>query len=154
MSPILASFFKNPNKYCGSNCSHECNYFSYDTIVTNSQFLTAWYWNYRQHYFSNYKAKSNSSDELAKVSLFRNLSLLSIDQARASMLKLNIYLNDIGYTSVVESPLHTTSSLLSNIGGELGLFVGISMLSLVEIFELAYLVIKNKLNSLKAVNKQ
>ena len=52
------------------------------------------------------------------------------------MVKLNVYYKNIYYTSIVESPSITLVSLVSNLGGNLGLFLGLSVLSLLEIFEL------------------
>lgn len=41
-------------------------------------------------------------------------------------------------TVVTESPSMTTSQLLGNIGGQMGLFLGISVISLMEIGELLF----------------
>ena len=55
---------------------------------------------------------------------------------KKNILSLTIYYPDLSYTKISESPKLSTSNLISNIGGTMGLYVGISLLSLVEIIEL------------------
>jgi hypothetical protein len=45
------------------------------------------------------------------------------------------------YTSTTESAAVTTETFISNLGGTLGLFIGISILSFVELVELAVLLL-------------
>jgi len=47
-----------------------------------------------------------------------------------------IYYPDFYYTSITEQPKTTFDQLISNIGGLLGLFIGGSIMSFFEIFEL------------------
>jgi len=47
-----------------------------------------------------------------------------------------IYFPDFYYTSITEQPKTTFDQLISNIGGLLGLFIGGSLMSFFEIFEL------------------
>ena len=54
--------------------------------------------------------------------------------ARDNMVLLDIYFEDLHYTSVTESEADNTSSLVSDLGGQLGLFLGMSVLTLVELF--------------------
>lgn len=70
-----------------------------------------------------------------------------------AFLGLHILYADIGYTKISEQPSLTVIDLISNIGGTLGLFIGISMLSVFEITEILIrigsIVIKEKYNSYK-----
>lgn len=50
-------------------------------------------------------------------------------------MSINIFYDEIMYTEITESPKMTVSDLISSIGGCLGLFLGISLLSFIEIFE-------------------
>ncbi|XP_037781045.1 amiloride-sensitive sodium channel subunit alpha-like [Penaeus monodon] len=49
---------------------------------------------------------------------------------------LHVYLDSISYELIDESPTYTWDTLLCNLGGSLGLFVGVSMLSILEVLEL------------------
>ncbi|XP_071517138.1 uncharacterized protein [Panulirus ornatus] len=54
----------------------------------------------------------------------------------AEMATLHIYLDSKSFELFDESPTYTWDTLLSNLGGSLGLFVGVSMVSLMEVLEL------------------
>ena len=57
-------------------------------------------------------------------------------------LSFNIYYTDLSYMLIEEHPFWDVFLLFSSIGGNLGLFVGMSFLSFVEIFELAFLFLE------------
>ena len=50
--------------------------------------------------------------------------------------RVRIYFENFLVTYIEESPVISKTSLISNLGGILGLFIGISILSFVEIFDL------------------
>ena len=68
-------------------------------------------------------------------------------------LKVIVSYDNLYYTSVDEVPSMTLNDLLGNLGGQLGLFIGISFLSLVEIleiaFEVCFIVYENKKNKVR-----
>ncbi|ESO09379.1 hypothetical protein HELRODRAFT_168360 [Helobdella robusta] len=53
-----------------------------------------------------------------------------------------VYFQELSYTSIVESPAYEIQEFISDIGGILGLYVGFSILTIVEYFELALDVLK------------
>ena len=53
-----------------------------------------------------------------------------------SVIGLEISYHDIEYTSITEQESVTLIDLIANIGGTLGLFIGISLLSFMEIIEI------------------
>ena len=61
---------------------------------------------------------------------------LDYDEYKSRALALNIYFKTLQYTLITESAKSSIVELFSNIGGTLGLFLGISLLSFVEIIEL------------------
>ena len=56
--------------------------------------------------------------------------------AMKNFAKLNVFVADSNVLKTVESPDYTQSQLLSDIGGQLGLWVGISVITLAEVVEL------------------
>ena len=70
-----------------------------------------------------------------KLSSDFNTSPSSIDTetARQSIVKLNIYYDTLSYTTSEDFPQWDIISLIASIGGNLGLFLGVCMFSLVEI---------------------
>lgn len=55
-----------------------------------------------------------------------------------SIAKVNVYYNNLNNELTTEIAAMTLITLVSNIGGVLGLFLGISFLSFVEVFELSF----------------
>jgi len=62
-----------------------------------------------------------------------------IDSANAanSVVKVNIFYDSMSYELSTESPKMDIVSLLASIGGNLGLFLGVSVFSLCELIEVA-----------------
>ena len=58
----------------------------------------------------------------------------------AGYTKVNVFINELDYTLITQVPRITPDALLSNIGGVLGLLVGASLISLVEIIEIAFIL--------------
>lgn len=56
----------------------------------------------------------------------------------ADRLIVNIYFSQMSYTLIEETPAMTVDQLLALIGGSLGLFLGVSFLTLVEAVEFIY----------------
>ena len=87
------------------------------------------------------------SDSLAKVMLNDTVLLSGLDYVgkphtvasiRECFAFVNIYYDYIGYTQISETPSQLVVDLLSSIGGTMGLYLGVSFLSFVEVFELAF----------------
>lgn len=55
---------------------------------------------------------------------------------RSHMLSLNFYYENLAYYEITESPQYTWSDIVSSIGGSLGLCLGASLLSIVELLGL------------------
>ena len=73
----------------------------------------------------------------------------TIDAAivRDSVVNVNIFYESLSYTETNESPQMNIVSLLGSIGGNLGLFFGVSVFSLCEIIEVLieiYFIFKKK----------
>ena len=108
---------------CSKVCPFECS-FSYlrlDSYYT--RFPTTYYANYllRNHkYFINYSKNHN----------------LVADDIKQNLVQLNIYYQDLSYELIAQTASITWMSLIADTGGVLGLFIGISLLSFVEIIEM------------------
>lgn len=94
--------------------------------MSQSAFPTEWYFNITKAPTRD----SNVADRIAKIK--------SYSEASKYYLSFNIYYSKLSYQLVEESPYWDTFLLFSNIGGNLGLFVGMSFLSFVEVFELVF----------------
>lgn len=111
------------NNICDEACPPECNKILYDISATSATFPSLNYIKY----------VSRQSSEIGK---FPNDESELLEFARNSFLRFIINYNEFSYTSIEEMPEITFETLLANIGGQLGLFIGISLLSLIELLEL------------------
>ncbi|KAI8512182.1 amiloride-sensitive sodium channel [Branchiostoma belcheri] len=62
--------------------------------------------------------------------------LADTDRFRRNLLKLNIYYEALNYEQISESPGYEVENLLGDLGGQLGLWVGMSLLSAMEVVEI------------------
>lgn len=113
------SFIQNQ---CLPICPLECKQTKYVTSISSSQLLPNIF----------YADVLNSS---SLRSFFPNGNI-TLDLVQSYLIKVNIFYDSLSYTVVTESPSITVVSLLSNIGGILSLFLGVSILSVVELMEI------------------
>ena len=103
-------------KECFELCPKECSSINYGVFASST----------------NYPSDSfyDSMKETFNFNFERNASI------RERLLVVNIFYSELAYTVISESPKYTIIDLFSKLGGFLGLFAGLSMLSVVEIVEL------------------
>lgn len=66
---------------------------------------------------------------------------IDYDFVKKNFALVNIYYDEIKYTVMEESPAMEIIDLIANVGGTLGLFLGVSFLSFAEIAELIFEII-------------
>ena len=117
---ILASNFFEKN--CYPLCPLECNTTEYNAYQSINMFS-------KDVYLDVIKAKKKF------ISKYDNKTLN--DQAIINgILKVNIYYDSLSYTQITESVSMNQVSLLAAIGGFMGLFLGMSLMTLVELLEI------------------
>lgn len=114
---------------CHPICPMECNKTDYKVSMGFSRLVPDMY--------SDYFKKISKN-----LSFFRN-EPITLDLIRDNLIKFNVYYNSLSYTVISENESINIVSLLSNLGGTLGLFLGISVLSFVELFEIILKVLFN-----------
>lgn len=103
---------------CSDECPLECDTISYEYTVSSSKFPLKAY--AKENGFYTHLPGKN----------------LTYEQVQDSFILINVYFNNLLVTIIEESPSVNALQLVSDIGGTLGLFLGISILSIVEVFEL------------------
>lgn len=106
------------------SCPKECDYIKYDTTISSSQYPANGYYELMNKFnISN----SNLYSGMLKDNKFDQSTVLAV----------NVFYISSSYMKISENPSILIYDLLPNIGGTMGLFVGISVLSFVEFFEIA-----------------
>jgi hypothetical protein len=111
------------SKNCESLCPLECNQTLYKTSITTNQLIGN----------DVYMMKIKNNSKLR--SDFTNRTIDS-KNARESFVRVSVFYQSLSYTLSHESPQMDGVALFGSIGGNLSLFLGVSLFSLCEIIEL------------------
>jgi hypothetical protein len=113
-------FIKEDKTKCMEYCPLECDEIIYEYTLSSADYPTEYAYQIlkKDHHFSRYK---NLTYEM-----FKQRSLM-----------VNIYYSKLGYLSVSQVKKVEFMDLLATIGGLLGFFIGMSLLSFIEFFEIA-----------------
>jgi len=74
-------------------------------------------------------------------SFYNLLNFNTFEEIKKHFIGIYVYYNDFKYTLISEEPKTELFNFISNIGGILGLFLGISFLSFIEIFEILFEIV-------------
>jgi hypothetical protein len=115
--------FKNDffQKNCLEDCPLECYHDQFDFSSSSYKLLP-------DVYLSYLESKPNLTSDF-----FSNE--INAETARESFISLNIFYETLSYDISSESPQLALITLFANVGGYLGLFLGVSVFSLFEIIQ-------------------
>ena len=120
---VYGDFVKKYDELCEKKaCPLECNDLHYTYTSSFTDFPTRSYANFLR---INHSVLSKYSEKD-----------LSYEQLKQSVLKVNFYYESLNFQHITELPNTTMINLLASIGGALGLCLGVSCLSFIEIFEI------------------
>jgi hypothetical protein len=118
---IKRLFYNGKNdEHCLKSCPKECDYIRYDTTISNTKYPAKGYFEFMEGYYNG-----SFDSKIENGSLQAN-----------SILAVSVFYTSSSYTKITEVPSLAFYDLLPNIGGTMGLFLGISVLSFVEIVEI------------------
>jgi hypothetical protein len=133
-------FFKNNlNDLCLKDCPFECNSIEFSIDVTTSKFPSQ---AYALRLMNDSKIKSNYPPGYN----------ITLEDLRESMVQFSVYYTDFEYTKIGQIPKQQFTDIVSNLGGLLGLFIGMSFLSFGELIEVlveVFLIFLEKKNKVK-----
>ncbi|XP_046578813.1 amiloride-sensitive sodium channel subunit gamma-like [Haliotis rubra] len=115
---------------CDVACRSTCRVYDFQKQVS----MTRWPAN---HYDPAIKFKVRKWAENFKTDVFND------ENSRDNLLSINVYFSELSLQTIEEEPAYEFASLLSDFGGQLGLWMGISVLSICEVLELFYLLMAN-----------
>lgn len=102
------------------DCPLECNSFDFDIIIDAQDFPTSLY----------------AQQLMETHPYFNEVANMTAMEVSESVLRVSVYYRDIGYSNLEEVATYTLNDMIGSTGGMLGLFLGISLISFLEIIEL------------------
>ena len=127
-------------KKCNEYCPLECNSIKYSLIPSQIDYPS-------KGVADIFKRESGIRAK------FNNSSNISYEDLERSIVSLNIFYDELGYYTINEIPQTDWNTLISSLGGSLGLVLGISVLSLFEIFEILFLILKKIYENISLKNQ-
>ena len=110
---------------CLNDCPFECETIDYETSISYAYYPSYnFYLNETRSRLEYYQTVFNKTE--ITYEMFRRLS------------SVNIYFEQLKHTRITTKPSLIIIDIIAYMGGTLGLFIGISVLSFVEILELGY----------------
>ncbi len=111
-------------KTCSKQCPLECEIVTYQITDMIESFFSL----------------PNSEKEKYRNLLLNNSHVKNItdEELFDNLIYINVYFEEIKYTEITQIPKTTPVDLASSIGGSLGLFLGMSFLSFIQLFEIIY----------------
>ena len=80
-----------------------------------------------------------------------NVTQKSFDYLSKNMISLYVFYQSMGYDTIEQVPAKTGSEIIAEIGGQMGLFLGASLITVFEILQFTCLIISQKLRQRKQV---
>jgi hypothetical protein len=120
---VTNKIFLNGNNYqniCGFDCPIACDSVDYSLSSSMSSYPSQFY--------------VEALEEKKYLNNFNKSNLLN--EVKNNIVRVTINYNQLGYAFIEEHAKFDEFELLSNVGGQFGLFLGLSALSLIEIFQL------------------
>jgi hypothetical protein len=109
----------NMNKKCTMHCPLECDEITYDYTLSSSDYPT-------EHVYDILKGDIHVS----------RVSNLTYSKFKERSLMVNIFYSQLNYLAITQVKKFQFMDLLASIGGLLGFFVGMSLLSFIELAEI------------------
>ena len=136
----------NPNLDC--DCPNDCNSLTYDVTITKLEWPTKR--SFPQFVMSVHKSLRSN---ISQVFLLETLSkykyedpfmdnsdhaALALWSVQSTFGRFSVYFSDLSMTVIDERPVYNFVMVISNFGGLLGLYLGISVLTVLEILEFGF----------------
>lgn len=115
---------------CFNKCPIECSSVSYDLRNSISEYPS-------EHHLETIK------EWLVKMGHHTQAEITNVDdnQLRKRLFSINVFYDNLKYTHISEIPNQTFGDLVADIGGTLGLFLGMSLLSFIDLYEIMFKIL-------------
>lgn len=135
-------FTQNVESICSQDCPLECESYIYHVYTSSADYPTT---GYAKYLVDNKVLRSKFSSA--------NITNMTYNTIKQNVVALNVYYDTISYKHFYELKKTSLLDLVANIGGTMGLFIGISFLSFVEIIDALIMIIITLFKRLIQPNK-
>ena len=123
------------------NCYPPCDEVAYDVSYSLSKWPASGYEGDAAYFdvfgIERYSERFNTTETQGKYKMMKKyFNHTNRENSMRDFARLNVYIADSNVIKTQESADYTRNQLVSDIGGQLGLWVGISVITLTEVFEL------------------
>ena len=115
---------------CSADCPLECESIAYDLTVSSMDYPS-------RELYDLFVLDASYNATASKY----GVDLSTYDLYKEYYYSLNVFYPKTQYTLINETPQMTVVSLLSSLGGSLGMFLGFSVFSFFEVFELLFQIL-------------
>lgn len=108
---------------CSKSCPQRCSHLSYRTSISSSSWSS--------NYVNQIQKLMRRDKDSNFASMGRNKDML-----RDNFLRINIYFEELNMEKITYSEYYLIENLMSDIGGQLGLWIGVSVITIAEMLKL------------------
>ena len=116
---------------CLKECPLECMKQEFDLQVSSLDYPTV----------EDYELIIKDKNYFLRVENVVRDNITSFDDYKKYFLLVNIFLSNLQYTEITETPKTSIIELISNMGGSMGIFLGFTLFSLFEVSEVLCLIV-------------
>ncbi|XP_068711951.1 acid-sensing ion channel 1C-like [Montipora foliosa] len=133
IEPKYAEFLASEEKVqCEESCTQPCEHIEYETSLSYSDLQ-------RGVFIKWLNSFQNTTENFALYENFLNMTYAEQkDYIDENIVSLDIYYQDLNYDEIEQIPKFEPWSLIANLGGNFGLFLGISLLSFLELLDFIF----------------
>ena len=139
---VSRNFSDDTDKREACGCHPECQELFYEPVISQS------YWpleQYQVDFYHQYLLNKPEMNETKAYKLFKHLdedygnrSILSSDLVRKNFIRLNVYFRDLKIQTISQQPSYEMPNFWSDLGGTIGLWAGLSLITVIEVFVLTF----------------
>jgi hypothetical protein len=108
-----------------TECPLECETSIFPVSISSSDYLSDYYARFMYNHSNLLRSKLKQFD---------------LSEIKKSIVSFTVYFSDLSFTNVTQVPKYELIDLITSVGGHLSLFIGISLLSFVEVIEAILMV--------------
>ena len=154
-----AKMTKNATAMEECHCYPPCDEVAYDVSYSLSKWPASGYEGDAAYYdvfgIEGFNERFNKSGTKGKYNRFQKyFDTDNRENTMTNFARLNVYIADSNVIKTQEAADYTTNQLVSDIGGQLGLWVGISLITLTEVLELFWEIFRYVTSGYSSVPRQ